>query len=139
MYQGAKAGCRTYSLAAAKDLAREGIRVSVLMPDAVATPMADLQLLHDESAMAYSGAILTLDQLEACLLQHVLPKRPMEKRLGASALRQYGAGVADAFPSSRAVQWTEESMRLALASCRESTLIATRSSVRLRFASQIVP
>ena len=35
LYQAAKAGCRTFSLAAAKDLAPHGIAVSVLMPDAV--------------------------------------------------------------------------------------------------------
>jgi NAD(P)-dependent dehydrogenase (short-subunit alcohol dehydrogenase family) len=52
LYQAAKAGCRTFSLAAAKDLADHGIAVSVLMPDAVATPMADLQLLYDESVSA---------------------------------------------------------------------------------------
>ena len=113
LYQSAKAGCRTFSLGAAKDLARHGIVVSVLMPDAVATPMADLQLLHDESAMAYSGGILTLDQLTCCLLHNVLPYRPMEKRLGASLTRQWGAAFADCFPSSRAIQWTEDKMRRA--------------------------
>eukprot|EP00966_Prymnesium_polylepis_P066992 1554997-Prymnesium_polylepis.2 len=40
LYQAAKAGCRTFSLAAAKDLASHNVVVSVLMPDAVATPMA---------------------------------------------------------------------------------------------------
>ena len=111
LYQAAKAGCRTFSLAAAKDLASHNVVVSVLMPDAVATPMADLQLFQDESAMAYSGRILTLDQLTTCVLEHVLPCRPMEARLGADYVRQWGAGVADAFPSSRAVAWTEASMR----------------------------
>ena len=111
LYQAAKAGCRTFSLAAAKDLASHNVVVSVLMPDAVATPMAELQLYQDESAMAYSGGILTLEQLTGCVLEHVLAKRPMEARLGADYVRQWGAGVADAFPSSRAVAWTEAGMR----------------------------
>ena len=81
------------------------------MPDAVATPMADLQLLHDESTMAYSGGILTLDQLERCLLDDVLLTRPLERRLGATYVRQWGAAFADNFPSSRAVEWTEADMR----------------------------
>ena len=81
------------------------------MPDAVATPMADLQLLHDESTMAYSGGILTLDQLERCLLDDVLLARPLERRLGATYVRQWGAAFADNFPSSRAVEWTEADMR----------------------------
>ena len=111
LYQAAKAGCRTFSIAAAKDLASKGVVVSVLMPDAVATPMAELQLLHDESAMAYSGGILTLDQLMDSLVSHVLPNRPMEKRLGATYVRQWGACFADCFPSSLAIAWTEAGMR----------------------------
>ena len=104
LYQAAKAACRTFSLAAAKDLADSGVCVTCLMPDAVATPMADLQLLHDESTMAYSGGILTLDQLERCLLDDVLLTRPLERRLGATYVRQWGAAFADNFPSSRAVE-----------------------------------
>ena len=111
LYQAAKAACRTFSLAAAKDLADSGVCVTCLMPDAVATPMADLQLLHDESTMAYSGGILTLDQLERCLLDDVLLARPLERRLGATYVRQWGAAFADNFPSSRAVEWTEADMR----------------------------
>jgi hypothetical protein len=61
--------------------------------------------------MAYSGGILTLDQLEAALLRRVLPYRPMEKRLGASYVRQWGAAMADCFPSSLVVAWTEDGMR----------------------------
>ena len=111
LYQASKAAARTFSIAASKDLAAKGIVVSVLMPDAVATPMAELQLLHDESTMAYSGGILTLDQLADCLLGDVLLSRPMEKRLGASRVRQWGAGFADNFPSSLSVALTEGRMR----------------------------
>ncbi len=111
LYQAAKAGVRTFSLAASKDLAPRNVHVSVLLPDAVGTPMVDLQLYHDESALAYSGGILTLAQLEGCLLRSVLPNRPVETRLGASYVRQWGAVFADLFPSSRAVEWAESSMR----------------------------
>ena len=61
--------------------------------------------------MAYSGGILTLDQLERCLLDDVLLARPLERRLGATYVRQWGAAFADNFPSSRAVEWTEADMR----------------------------
>lgn len=128
LYQGAKAGARTFSLAAAKDLAPLGIRVTVVMPDAVATPMAELQLYHDESAMAYSGGILRLEQLEETLLHTVLPLRPMETRLGVTYTRQWGAAFADCFPSSKLVLLIEDDMRA-------KGLAAQLAAVRARLAA----
>jgi 3-oxoacyl-[acyl-carrier protein] reductase len=60
LYAAAKFGCRGFSLAASKDLAPLGIAVTCLMPDAVQTPMVDLQLEYDGGAYAFSGEILSV-------------------------------------------------------------------------------
>jgi hypothetical protein len=140
LYAASKFAVRGLSLAADKDLwGQEGIAVTCFMPDAVQTPMVDLQLRYyitvtgltrptsapgldpplahltlevqlpsrvsadtentgearcsvsarfgvltcasrrfDEAAMAFSGDILSLDQVEACILGDVLHHRPAE-------------------------------------------------------------
>jgi 3-oxoacyl-[acyl-carrier protein] reductase len=51
-------GCRGFSLCASKDLDPLGVCVTCVLPDAVQTPMADLQLDFDEASMAFSGGDL---------------------------------------------------------------------------------
>src|SRR5262249_26511003 len=55
LYSASKFAVRGFSLAAANELARYGIAVTVVLPDAVATPMLDLQVDYDEAAMTFSG------------------------------------------------------------------------------------
>lgn len=59
-YAASKYAVRGLSFAAAKDLKPLGICVTCLMPDAVQTPMVEMQLHHEESSIAYSAGILTL-------------------------------------------------------------------------------
>ena len=100
LYAASKFAVRGFSLAADKDLREEGLAVSVFMPDAVQTPMVDLQLSHDGAAMAFSGDILSLHQVEDCIMNDVLPLRPAETWLSSRArLARFG----DIFGSSRAV------------------------------------
>ena len=66
-------------MAAAAELAPRGIAVTVVMPDAVQTPMLDLQVHYEEAAMTFSGdAPLTVRDIESAIVDKVLPDRPME-------------------------------------------------------------
>ncbi|MRG93210.1 SDR family NAD(P)-dependent oxidoreductase [Polyangium spumosum] len=79
LYAASKFAVRGFSLAAAMELARHEIAVSLVMPDAVQTPMLDLQVDHDEAAMTFSGPRpLTVEDVERALVDEVLPKRPLE-------------------------------------------------------------
>ena len=114
LYAASKFAVRGFSLAASKDLScgprAQQVAVSVFMPDAVQTPMVDLQLEHDDGAMAFSGDILSLSQVERCILHEVLPNRPVETWLSSRArLARFG----DIFGSSRAVALAEWSMKRA--------------------------
>ena len=49
------------------------------MPDAVQTPMLDLQVDYEEAALTFSGSRpLTVEDIAAVILDEVLPKRPLE-------------------------------------------------------------
>ncbi len=55
IYSASKFAVRGFSLAIAQELAPLGVKVSVVCPDAVDTPMVDLQLHYPEAAMTFSG------------------------------------------------------------------------------------
>ncbi|HVY44488.1 MAG TPA: SDR family oxidoreductase [Minicystis sp.] len=82
LYSASKFAVRGFTLAAATELAPYGVAVSLVMPDAVQTPMLDLQVSFEEAAMTFSGArALTVEDLERLLVEHVLPSRPLEVTL----------------------------------------------------------
>lgn len=99
-YCGSKHAVRGYSLAVAHELARYGVAVSVVCPDAVETPMLDLQVDYEEAAMTFGGGRgLSLEEVERALFD-VLERRPLEKLLpvpgtGRGALSK----LANAFPA----------------------------------------
>jgi 3-oxoacyl-[acyl-carrier protein] reductase len=79
LYSASKFAVRGFSLSAAIELASHGIAVTVLLPDAVETPMLDLQVDYAEAAMTFSGQKpLTVDDIERVLVDQVLARRPME-------------------------------------------------------------
>lgn len=79
LYSASKFAVRGFSLAAAAELAPHGVAVTVIMPDAVQTPMLDLQVHYEEAAMTFSGsAPLTVEDIESVISTEVLPKQPME-------------------------------------------------------------
>jgi 3-oxoacyl-[acyl-carrier protein] reductase len=85
VYSGSKFAVRGFSLAVAAELAPHGISVTVVMPDAVDTPMLDLQVDHDAAAMTFSGPKpLTVDDIEQLIVDKVLPDRPLEVTLPLS-------------------------------------------------------
>lgn len=85
LYTASKFGVRGFSLAAAQELRDKGVDVSVVLPDAVATPMLDLQVDYEEAAMTFSGSEpLTVEQVVDVLVDRVIPRRPMEVSVPAS-------------------------------------------------------
>lgn len=109
LYAASKFACRGFSLAASKDLFDEtGVAVTCFMPDAVQTPMVDMQLHYDDAAMAFSGDILTLKDVENCILGRVIQERPVEVWLSS---RARVARFGDIFGASRAVQMAERIMK----------------------------
>lgn len=79
LYSASKFAVRGFSLAVAAELKPRGVAVTVVMPDAVQTPMLDLQVDYEEAAMTFSGAApLTVEDIESAIVDEVLPGRPME-------------------------------------------------------------
>jgi len=64
LYSATKFAVRGFSLAAAQDLAPHGVSLTVINPDAVATPMLDLQVDYEQAALTFSGeAPLTVQEV----------------------------------------------------------------------------
>lgn len=56
LYSASKFAVRAYSLAISMELKAHGISVSTICPDAVQTPMLDIQMGKDETALTFSGS-----------------------------------------------------------------------------------
>ncbi|UQA58283.1 SDR family oxidoreductase [Polyangium aurulentum] len=97
LYAASKFAVRGFSLAAATELRPRGVAVTLVMPDAVQTPMLDLQVDYEQAAMTFSGPrALTVEDIEAVVLNEVLPGRPLEVALPLS--RGLLARVANTAP-----------------------------------------
>jgi NADP-dependent 3-hydroxy acid dehydrogenase YdfG len=82
LYSASKFAVRGFSLATAQELQPHGVHVSLLMPDAVQTPMLDLQVHHADAALTFSGAqALTVEDIELALVEEILPKKLLELAL----------------------------------------------------------
>jgi 3-oxoacyl-[acyl-carrier protein] reductase len=82
LYTATKFAVRGFSLASAQELAPYGVAVTLLMPDAVQTPMLDLQVDYPEAALTFSGGRpLSVEDVERLLLEDVLVRRPLEVSL----------------------------------------------------------
>jgi 3-oxoacyl-[acyl-carrier protein] reductase len=102
LYAASKFAVRGFSIAVATELAPKGVAVTLVMPDAVETPMLELQVGHAEAALTFSGArALTVGDIERLVLETVLPKRPLEVTIPAS--RGALARAANAAPA--AARW----------------------------------
>ncbi|MCA2977196.1 MAG: SDR family oxidoreductase [Myxococcaceae bacterium] len=79
LYVASKYAVRGFTLALSQELSRFGVHVTLVMPDAVQTPMLDLQVDYDEAALTFSGPrTLTVQDLERVFIEEVLPHRPLE-------------------------------------------------------------
>jgi 3-oxoacyl-[acyl-carrier protein] reductase len=110
LYSASKFAVRGFCLAIAEELAPLGVAVTVLLPDAVETPMLALQRDYDEAALTFSGVRpLTVQDIERAMFDEVLPHRPLEVLLpGYRGILAKVAGLAPrsaqlAMPLLRAV------------------------------------
>jgi 3-oxoacyl-[acyl-carrier protein] reductase len=97
LYSASKFAVRGFSIASAQELAPHGVAVSLVMPDAVKTPMLDLQVDYPQAALTFSGSrALTVEDLAKVIVDTVLPDRPLEVTvpLGRGVLARF----ADALP-----------------------------------------
>lgn len=98
LYSASKFAVRGFSLAAATELSPHGVAVTAILPDAVATPMLDLQVNYKEAAMTFSGdRPLTVEEIKELVVNRVLPERPLEVVIPAS--RGAVARLANAAPA----------------------------------------
>jgi NAD(P)-dependent dehydrogenase (short-subunit alcohol dehydrogenase family) len=83
LYSCSKFAVRGFTLALAQELSPHGIKVTLVMPDAVQTPMLVKQVDHDEAAMTFSGAStpLSVDDVTRAILDHAVPDAPLEVTL----------------------------------------------------------
>lgn len=108
LYSASKYAVRGFSLAAAQELRRRGVAVTVVCPDAVRTPMLDQQVHSDEAELTFSGSrVLTPDDVVRAIVDEVLPRRPLLLALPRS--RALLARLADLFP--RTAHWIEPMLR----------------------------
>lgn len=84
LYAASKFAVRGFSLSAAFELRPRGVAVTVVMPDAVATPMLDLQRDRDESALTFSGGDALTPAAVADAVLEALRTRPLEVTLPRS-------------------------------------------------------
>ncbi len=78
LYAASKFAVRGYSLSIAAELAERSVAVTVVMPDAIATPMLTLQQDREEAALTFSGGrILRPADIEG-VLDDVFLRRPLE-------------------------------------------------------------
>ncbi|OUS23936.1 hypothetical protein A9Q99_25610 [Gammaproteobacteria bacterium 45_16_T64] len=78
-YSASKFAVRGYSTSLAAQLVEHNIAVSLLCPDAIATPMLDLQTQHESAALTFSsGKELSTADIEDAIFSEVLKKRPFE-------------------------------------------------------------
>jgi len=79
LYCASKWAVRGFSLSVAVELQPHGISVTLVCPDAVETPMLDLQKDREEAALTFSGSRpLTVAEIERVIVEQVLPRRPLE-------------------------------------------------------------
>lgn len=79
LYSASKFAVRGFTLSAAMELKSHGVAVTLIMPDAVQTPMLDLQVDYEQAAMTFSGPkALTVEDIERAIIDEVLPNAPLE-------------------------------------------------------------
>lgn len=79
LYTASKFAVRGFSLSAAMELRRHGVSLSLLMPDAVQTPMLDLQVHYEEAALTFSGSdALSVEDIAKTVIEKVIPNKPIE-------------------------------------------------------------
>ncbi len=98
LYSTSKFAVRGFSLAVAQELRPKNVFVSVVCPDAIKTPMLDLQKDYEEAAMTFSGnAFLTTEDVARVIFEKVIPHKPLEVLIPGS--RGFLAKIGSFFPA----------------------------------------
>ncbi len=101
LYSASKFAVRGFSLAVAQELRPKGVFVTLVCPDAVQTPMLDLQVDYPEAALTFSGRrALTVEEVSRVILGRVLKRRPLEVIIPRS--RGWLAKLTSAVPAMAA-------------------------------------
>lgn len=99
LYSTSKFAVRGFTLALAQELKPFGVKVTVICPDAIQTPMLTLQEDYEEAALTFSGSTaLTLENIEHAIFSEVIPNTPIEITLPWH--RGVLAKIGSAFPKS---------------------------------------
>ena len=97
LYSASKYAVRGFSLAAAEELRERGVAVTVVCPDAVRTPMLDLQVEYEEAALTFTAPrFLEAADVSNLILGKVMRKKPLLVAIPKS--RALLARLADLFP-----------------------------------------
>ena len=99
IYSATKHAVRGLSLAAAAELRERGVKVSTIYPDAVQTPMLDLQVDDDAAALTFSGGPpLRTEEVVNAILNDAMRNQKLEVALPRG--RAWLARIAGLFPAS---------------------------------------
>jgi 3-oxoacyl-[acyl-carrier protein] reductase len=97
LYTASKFAVRGYSLAVAQELKQYGIALTVVCPDAVATPMVAPFTATPEAAVIFSASrLLTIQEVVDAIVKRAMITRPLEVTLPRS--RSALAKIASAWP-----------------------------------------
>jgi 3-oxoacyl-[acyl-carrier protein] reductase len=81
-YSASKFGVRGFSLAAAYDLKPKKVYLSVVCPDTIATPLLKRVINSEAGGVLFSGfRLLSIEEVGDVILNHVIPKKPLEVTL----------------------------------------------------------
>ncbi|MBO0937756.1 SDR family NAD(P)-dependent oxidoreductase [Fibrella sp. HMF5335] len=98
LYSATKFAVRGFSLAAAGELRKQGVQVSVVCPDLVDTNMLTAQIDHPEAALSFSGGrILTVQDVERAIVRDAIQHRKLEVLIPTS--RGWLGKVGNLFPA----------------------------------------
>lgn len=98
LYSASKYAVRAFTLAAAGELRRRGVRVSVICPDLVDTNMLTQQIDQPEAALSFTGPrTLTVADVERAVLHDALARNRVEIIIPAS--RGWLSKLGNMFPA----------------------------------------
>jgi len=79
LYATSKFAVRGFSLSIADELKPYGVSVTVLCPDAVETPMLEMERDYEETALVFSGGkILSVIDIENAIINRAMKRKPLE-------------------------------------------------------------
>jgi len=78
LYAASKFGLRGFTFSLAHELAHTPVKVSLVAPGTVDSPLTDAQLHLDAAALIYSGPLLSSDEVAEAIVNRALPKKPIQ-------------------------------------------------------------